>query len=70
MNITVEKVNLNNITREDAQELKSELFKMFGDDNLVFKQHEFPKLYELKKLLQGCFDEMHSGVHWIERKEK
>jgi hypothetical protein len=64
MKAIIEEININVITREDARQIRNELHSL----ELAFNQDKFPKLWELDRLLAGCFDNMVNGVHIISKK--
>jgi len=67
MKATIEKIDLEDITRDDAQQIRNELNRL-SKNSLAFSQKEYPKLHELDKLLAGCFDSFVHGVHIISKR--
>ena len=65
MKAVIEKIEIHEITREDARQMRNELHSL----ELAFNSDKYPKLHELDKLLSGCFDSMHNGVHIIYKRD-
>lgn len=63
MKTVIEKIEVHEITREDARQIRNELKSL----ELAFNSDKYPKLYELDQLLAGCFDNMVNGVHMISK---
>ena len=61
MKAEIQQIDILTITREDARQIRNELKSL----ELPFHLDKYPRLYELDKLLAGCFDNMVNGVHII-----
>jgi hypothetical protein len=64
MRVKIQEIDIWGIDRHEAMELVAELNKL----NLPFTQ-EYPKLYELKKLLTNNFDASFPDIHRIDKSE-
>jgi hypothetical protein len=67
MNVKIEKIEIHNITRQEAEGIRNELKLLAGGDVLVFNADKYPNLLLLDRLLAGCFDNMVNGVHMISK---
>lgn len=65
MKATVNNIDLENISREDAMAIRNELKAL----ELVFNQDKYPKLFELDRILAGMFDSMVHNVHFISKRD-
>ena len=64
MRLKVEEINIERITRHQAQELMNEMIKSGLRDKMLFgKGDEYPRTKELFELLNASFDSCRVGVH-------
>ncbi len=63
MKLTVTKVDIEQITSNDALELQNEIHKVTSGK--LFFTDEYPRLKELFQLLNGAFNSSVNGVHHI-----
>ena len=68
MKIEIQEIDIQGITKSDARELRNEIHEL-TKGNLAFFPDKYPQLHELDKLLAGCFDSAHNGVHFISKRD-
>lgn len=68
MKAAIQEIDLHQITKEDARKIRNEL-NALTNGTLAMYPDKYPALVELDKLLSGCFDAFHNGVHYISNRE-
>jgi hypothetical protein len=68
MKAVIEKIDLHDITRDDARKIRNELNQL-TNGALSMYPDKYPALVELDALLNGCFDAMKNGVHIISKRD-
>lgn len=64
MKVTIEKINITDFSRREAQELRNEILKI-TDGNIAMISEKYPRLHELFYLLGGSFEDSRKGVHFL-----
>jgi len=68
MKAVIEKIDLHDITRNDALKIRNELSTL-TNGALCMYPDKYPALIELDALLKGCFNNMVNGVHIISKRD-